>query len=52
VIPEASGVEPTGLEGTGMSDTENQQEWLDDQSPADDWEAQVTKRVLDELFLI
>ena len=33
-----------------MSDTENQQEWLEGFSPADDWEAQATKRVLDELF--
>ena len=33
-----------------MSDTENRQEWEEGQSPADDWEAQATKRVLDELF--
>ncbi len=33
-----------------MSDTENRQEWLDGQSPADDWEARATPRVLDELF--
>jgi hypothetical protein len=33
-----------------MSDSENQQEWLDGQSPADDWDARVTQRVLDELF--
>ncbi len=50
MAPGASGAEPAGLEGTGMSDTENQQEWLDGQSPADDWDAHITKRVLDELF--
>ncbi len=33
-----------------MDDTENQLEWLDGTSPADDWDAHVTKRVLDELF--
>ena len=35
-----------------MSDTENGQEWLEGQSPADDWEARATQQVLDELFLI
>ena len=33
-----------------MNDTDNQQDWLDGFSPADGWEAQATKRVLDELF--
>jgi hypothetical protein len=52
VVPLAAGAEPAGLGGTGMSDTENRQEWLEDQSPADDWKARATQRVLDELFLI
>jgi hypothetical protein len=30
--------------------TEDQQEWLDGESPADDWDAHATKRVLDDLF--
>jgi hypothetical protein len=33
-----------------MSDTEHQQEWLEGRSPADDWDARATERVLDELF--
>jgi hypothetical protein len=33
-----------------MNETENQEDWLDGQSPADDWDAHATKRVLDELF--
>lgn len=33
-----------------MSTTENQQEWPDGSSPADNWDAHATKRVLDELF--
>ena len=33
-----------------MNDVENQQEWLDGLSPADDWDAHATQRVLDELF--
>jgi hypothetical protein len=33
-----------------MSDIENQQEWLECLSPADEWDTHATKRVLDELF--
>ncbi len=33
-----------------MGDVTNQQEWLDGLSPADDWDAHATRRVLDELF--
>jgi hypothetical protein len=33
-----------------MNDTENQEAWLDGHSPADEWDAHATKRVLDELF--
>ncbi len=33
-----------------MITTEDEQEWLDGHSPADDWDAHATKRVLDELF--
>ena len=51
-VPEASGAEPAGLEGTGMSIIEGERERLEGQSPADDWEARATQRVLDELFLI
>ena len=29
-----------------MSATEEEQEWLDGMSPADDWDARATKRVL------
>lgn len=33
-----------------MKDGEQQQDWLEGLSPADEWNAQATKRVLDELF--
>jgi hypothetical protein len=33
-----------------MIPTGNEQTWLEGHSPADDWDAHATKRVLDELF--
>ena len=33
-----------------MSTTENQQKWPDGSSPADNWDAHASKRVLDELL--
>jgi hypothetical protein len=33
-----------------MNDIDEQQEWLDGLSPADEWDARATQRVLDELF--
>ena len=44
------GTSRSRLRGTALSDTENQEEWLEGQSPGDDWEARATQRVLDELF--
>jgi hypothetical protein len=51
-FPLAAGTDRATLLDIGMNDTENGQEWLEGQSPVDDWEPRVTQRVLDELFLI
>ena len=50
MVPVASGTASTICEAPAWAQPRTEQEWLDGHSPADDWDAHVTKRVLDELF--